>query len=519
MALTAGSSHQMLDTAPHAFFFDANAEGVGAYYGGEFDPAFLRALVFTGTNSALSSRVLRGDAIISMLCTRVTAVSQGHKGQSWTQGHDMELYRTVIWDLADAFAEQWNTLDLESFPLVLARGRVHCIVLPTFPTSLREAVDEKLQGTRGYLGALDLDLGNPLQLKVFIENLVDDAFIANGQVCLERGWDGADETAFEGASDFSPRGELRLPQDQFAARKPPLPHVSGLSARGRVSRDRYEGKQSFTIEDRVIRAITQLRDAGKNPFAFSSSPKSESVLEADLPEAKFVRYLLNPDHADGAGKAKFFHDVLSIVAADWRYLAAQFYEGLLQTNFADLKIKVWEDGFGASFNCILPVTGLNGRVVKVFTNWIMRPGQLPQLSTARPEEEEDGDLKLLPGQTNIVSASLAGSERWAELYRLASAAGATAAEQCVPTPMKIGGFPVEMEGACGYAFVRIPEARKGFARWVIRSKVGRRHHQGGAAVPSNHPSQSVDRAVAYAKVFASVLKLNGVECTVESFFD
>ncbi len=52
---------------------------------------------------------------------------------------DMEVYKTIIWDLADCFAGQWNTLELETFPLVLARGRVHCIVLPTFPIGLRES--------------------------------------------------------------------------------------------------------------------------------------------------------------------------------------------------------------------------------------------------------------------------------------------------------------------------------------------------------------------------------------------
>jgi hypothetical protein len=87
------------------------------------------------------------------------------------------------------------------------------------------------------------------------------------------------------------------------------------------------------------------------------------------------------------------------------------------------------------------------------------------------------------------------------------------------TPMKIGGYPVEMEGLCGWANVRIPDARRGFGRWVVRSGAGHRHHRSGAAIYASHDSQSFDRAVAYANAFAAVLKLNGLECEVESRLD
>jgi hypothetical protein len=508
----------MSETSPQAFLFDAQAEGVPSYYGGAFDPAFLEALAAADPSGTVRSRVLRGDALVEMLCGRVISVAKTHKDEGWTQGYDMELYRTVIWDLAEAFAKQWNTLDLESFPLILARHRVHCIVLPTFPTSLRDPIDRALRQTRGYLGSLELDLGNPLQSKLFIEHLVDNAFIADGAVYLERGWDGVNDTVFEGATNFGTEGERRLGPDQFLEQQPPLPPLTALSDRGRVSKERYEGKRIYTIEDRVIHALAQLADSGKGVFAFSSSNVG-AIVEVDLPEAKFIRYLLNPDHKDGAGKAKYFREVLAIGADDWRYLAAQLYEGLRRTEFSELKVKTWEDGFGASFNCVLPITGLNGRIAQVFTNWIMRPGQIPQLSTARPEEEPEAGINALPTQSSVVSALLPEKERWKELYRLADTAGKSASEECVPTPMKVGGFPVEMEGMCGSASIRIPNARKGFARWVIQSKVGSRHHKGGARIFAYHPSQSVDRAVSYARAFASVLKLNGIECSVEQFLD
>ncbi len=509
----------MRETSPQVFFFKARAEGISPYYGGHFDPAFLKAIAAVDSTHTVDSPVLRGDVLVETLCTVVTGVTSSDNGRSSTYRYDMETYRTVVWDLADAFAQQWNTVDLESFPIVLAHGRIHCVMLPSLQIGIREGVDQQLRKTNGYLGSLEVDLGNPLQFTLFLRYLVYDAFIAGGAVYLERGWDGVDDTVFEGASDFSPRGEQRLAPDKFRENKPPLPIFSGLSDRGRLSAERYEGKRVYTIQERVIDGISRLPALEQADVVFTSSSAPDTIIEAELPEAKFVQYLLNPEHKDGAGKAKFFREVLVIGPADWRYLAAQFYEGLRRSDVSELKIKTWQDGFGASFNCVLPITGLNGRVVQVFTNWIMRPGQLPQLTTARPEDETDVVNEVGTSQPSIVSSQLPEKERWEELYRLAHAAGTSAAEACVPTPMKVSGFPVEMEGMCGSASIRIPDARRGFARWLVQSGTGDRHYSSGARVFAYHPAQSIDRAVAYAKAFAAVLQLNGVECNVESRLD
>ncbi len=508
----------MNSTIAQALFFDAHARGIPSTYGWFFDPAFLNALAAVDPSGSTSSRILRGDALVHMLCGRIAAVSNEKNAQSSTYNYDMELYRTIIWDLADAFTSQWHTVDLEEFPLLLARGRIHCIVLPTMPTGIRDEIDGRLRGTTGYLGSVTLDLGNPIQLQLFINQLVDDAFVKNGAVYLERNWEGIDDTLFEGASTFEPGGEKRLPPIEFAAQRPPIPTVPS-SDRGKETLERYRGKRIATIEQRVLQAVAEWRDPDSNSFAFSSSAPENAVLEANLPEAKFVQYLLNPDHPVGAGKAKFFREVLGIEANEWRYLAAQFYEGLRRMELSDLKVKIWEDGFGASFNCVLPIAGLNGRVAHVLTNWIMKPGQLPQLSTALPGEKSADAEGEESRPQSIVSGNLEGTKKWEELYRLADEAGNSAAERCVPTPMKVAGYDVEMEGMCGSAWVLVPDARRGFARWVVRTKHGYTSTRGGAKIFALHPSQSVDRAVAYAKAFASVLKLNGIECGFDFMLD
>src|SRR5271170_2089506 len=272
-------------TVAQAFLFNADAECVSGYYGGDFEPPFLRALSAVDPRGITRSTALLGDIIPSTLCERVTAVSRKPRGSSHTAGHNMDLYRTIIWDLADAFAGQWHTLDLEDFPIVLGRRNVYCITMASLPIEFRDGIDARLRITNGYLGSVEIDLGNPIQKKL--------------------------------------RGERRVAYGELDGLKPPIPEPTNFSDRGQISADRYNGKRRYTVHDRVLLALSRLQPQSGEPVAFSfeASPVAKvDVLEAELPEAKFVRYLLNPDHAHGRGKAKFFNDELGIGADDWRYL-------------------------------------------------------------------------------------------------------------------------------------------------------------------------------------------------------
>jgi hypothetical protein len=392
------------------------------------------------------------------------------------------LYRLIIWDLADAFAGQWNTLDLESFPIILVRRNVFCITMGSLPIEFRSGIDARLRGINGYLGSVEIDLGNPIQNKLLLLN--DIAVIADGSVTMELSWEGTPETTFAGADGFRPHGERRVAYGELDDLKPPIPEPSGLSARGQISAERYNGKRRYTVHDRVLQALSALWPQSGEPSEFSFGALSNAggeVLEAELPEAKFVRYLLNPAHGVGRDKAKFFHDVLGIGAEDWRYLAAQLYAGLRRTDLSKLRIKAWEDGYGASFNCVVPVLGLNRRVAMVETNWILKPGLLPQLSTAFPAQRDDS-ANVDYEQITIVPPTLAGDARWEAIYSSAHKAGNEAAEKCVPTPMKIVGGDVMMEGACGVAHIHIPDARKGFVRWAVHSGIGGNHHRSGTVI-------------------------------------
>lgn len=508
-------------TVVQSFLFNADAEGVSNYYGGDFERPFLHALSAMDPNGITRTTVFVGDIILGPLCERVIAVSRKQRGSSHTLGHDMDLYKTIIWDMADAIAGQWHTLDLDKFPIVLGRHRVYCITVATLPIDFRVGIDERLQGVNGYLGSVEIDLGNPIQKKLFLDQLISVAVIADGHVTMELSWEGTPETTFAGAGQFAPHGERRVGYGELSYLQPPVRVPADFSDRGQISADRYNGKNRYTVHERVLLALSRLWPQHGEPAEYSFDAfrdRNATVLEAELPETKFSCYLLNPDHKEGQGKAKFFRDELGIDPGDWRYLSAQLYEGLKKADLNKLKVKSWEAGYGASFNCVIPVRGLNGRTAIIETNWILKPGLLPQLSTAFPAER-DRQTEVHHDRIAIVPSTLTGDAKWETVYAAAHRAGLRASEECVPTPMKVVGFDVEMEGACGYAHIRIPDARKGFARWVVRSGKGRTHYRSGAYIYASVDSQSYDRADAYAKAFAAVLHLNGIECSVDSRLD
>lgn len=507
-----------METSAIVFLFESQAEGVSDWYGGDFDSAFLRALSVADKKCRTHSAVLRGDAIVDRIATKITAASSDGKGASHTQSVDMELYRTLIWDLADSLSTQWQTIDEDAFPLILGARGLHCIAVPTLPTDLKEEIDRQLRGTKGYVGALQIDLGNPIQRAVFVEFLIKDAVIHSGKVLLDLSWDGSPDTVFEGAEEFLPGGLCRVKNGQLENLKPKFHVPKEHSPRGLISLARYEGKRKFGLQERVLAALAYRGALNHEQLTYDISVNNDpdNTLEANLPETKFIRYLLDINHPAGGPKAKFFLETLGISNKDWRHLAAQLHDGLGKAELVEVFPKNWQGGFGISFNAVIPVVGLNGQTASIDTNWIMEPGQLPRLSTAVPASKTSIDELVA---SPVVPSNIRGYARWKAVFDLASQAGQAAALAEIPTPMFVNGFGIEMEGQCGFAWVKLPDARSGFARWAISNKLADHHYRSGAQIFSDVSSQSIGRRRAYATAFAIVLQHNGINCRVESRLD
>lgn len=519
------SRRTQTETAAHVFLFDAGYPGVPNYYGGVFDPAFLQALSSIDPHGHTSSRVLRGDAIVSSLCTKTTAVSRlrdarGRDTQSATQSHDTDLYGTIVWDVADAISTQWHTIDDERFPYLLARHNLHCICLPTFPLRFRDKIDSILKRSGGYCGAFEIDPGNPIQRKIFLGLLIDYVFIKRGNVFLRKGIDEQLEGRMTGADQFRPNGVRILDWKQFDQLQPAARLPTALSKRGKISSDRLEGKRNLTIKEKVAEALYRatLSDEGDLTFSFETSEMRPGFEEIVIPVEKFTKYLLNPENPQNKGKAQFFFEELGIDAGNWRYLAGQVAMGVRKALIRKPVLKQYPDSVGIRFSVIIPVRGLNGKTATIETGWSVESGKPAHFVTATPAARKDrfeGDAQV----PIVAPSSLQGESKWQEVFRLAQEAGRQAAADCVPTPMKIEGYPVIMEGMCGGAYVRVPDARSGFARWLVKTGRDNKHYKTGVQVIAQVKSQSLERSAAYARAFAMVLQQNGISCEVFEYPD
>lgn len=508
-----------MNTSSIAFLFNADAPGIPYSYGSVFDAAFLKALSAADSAGRTNSGVFRGDVLVRNLTTKITAVSKGENRSGRQQSYDKNLLSTIIWDLADSLAGQWNTVDQEYFPLILGGGNVHCISVPNLPVELKAEIDERLRDTNGYLGAIEVDLGNPIQRSIFIDWLVKDAVISGGQVILELSWEGFLDTSFNDAQTFHPNGRRLVPYGSLEGLQPPIPTSSTPSPRGLLSLERYEGKREFSLQERVVAALSRERNLKVSTMSYEigTNDDEHNPLEADLPEAKFVRYLLDPNHIDGGSKAQFFKEALDIEQEDWRYLAAQLHDGLKSAKLSGLGVKSWDGGLGVTFNAVIPVKGRNGRTIDVDSNWIMEPGMQPRLSTAVPAKSAHATgREAIP--PSVVDRHLDGDARWSAIFQQATKAGLDAEEATIPTPIFIAGFGIEQEGMSGHAWVRLSDPRNGFTTWLIANGRVSYEQRLGVRIYSAVSSQSIDRARAYALAFARVLKQNGITCEVDSQF-
>jgi hypothetical protein len=104
---------------------------------------------------------------------------------------------------------------------------------------------------------------------------------------------------------------------------------------------------------------------------------------ATIPEEKLRDYVLNPEHAVGRHKAYVFASTLGIYREDWRYLNDQILEGLPESDATRVEL---DTPWGPKWEVPILVEGRNTKRETVLTFWLIRPGQYPQLASARVDK-------------------------------------------------------------------------------------------------------------------------------------
>lgn len=511
-----------MTTRSYAFFFNADHESLDMFYGPQCNEQVVRAL--EGLDTLPRTRILRGDLLPYTLATELVSVKAEPKGSTRSISrkirYDMDLYKLAVCEFCDSLRNRWCTTDEQAFLISVAQNRVWTLVLPTLTHDETVQIDGQVKGFVPYLGACEIDRGNPLQMKLF--DLIDGTFFSDGKIFqIAESGEESEDMGIAKSYRSTKRPVLLKPSD-FYEQAPPALQRTEISERGKLSQQRISGKTGLTHHQRVAAALfdhlLNSEDSGVVSFDVKTDGGPSFVCE----EVKLRKYLLNRTHPDGGPKARFFGDVLGIEEPDWRYLSDQIIQGMQHGALYRLK----NTEHGISHGAFVTITGRNGRTAVIQTGWQVKSGEPARLVTAYPEPNYEGK-PITPGAINVVARDLVGEAKWAAIYEKAHAAGRLAASNCVPTPMTLKGYAPIFAGVCGFAWVTIPDARSPIARWCKTNGIGHKNYKAGWCISPKLDRedlpfgdfQSLEPKEAYAKAFAEVLRANGIECGVESRLD
>ena len=304
-----------------------------------------------------------------------------------------------------------------------------------------------------------------------------------------------------------------MPPEQFETSAPLLELPLQYSARGLVTQMRLQHRAVPDIHQKILSTMIENNTLRGHPQSFEWDLRQlpNTPEEVTVQASKLTDYLLDPDHKRGKSKALFFANTLGITRDDWSFLQSQFVDALASVRYENVHI----DAFGIRFTALLPIKGRNDATATVETGWIVRPGERASFITAFPSVK-DRALEERASAPAVVRPHLSDEAKWSAIYELAEQAGNNAISTLVPTPIVVDGV-VYMEGNCGGAYVAVKDARRGFAKWLKNSGKGRKCYPTGYAVYAPAIDQSAERAEAFAKAFASVLRRNHISCSVETY--
>lgn len=122
------------------------------------------------------------------------------------------------------------------------------------------------------------------------------------------------------------------------------------------------------------------------------------------------------------------------------------------------------------------------------------------------------------------AARLEKHSHYLTVFDKAFSEGIAAGQDCQPRAMKItdsftGQTWVEESGMCGFAWVVVKAANKGFGHWLLKTGRARKSYYGGAEIWVSEFGQSYERKGAMASAMARVFNEAGFDSYAGSRLD
>lgn len=500
---------EKFECGTYVFLFDADRPELGGYYGYPCNKVLFDSIL---SSTSICSRIYSGDLLLHFLCEQICEVKREGNTTSTSYAVSTDLYITLLTELAQSIKEHHNTIFASDIAVLFAKHNIYCIVLSQLLHLSLMHIDESIRGFKGYIGAFELDKGNPLHFSLFIDLLIEHGFIDQNKIYIQEEYGVDCEEIIPDWVRDNPILEVEIIDAyKYQEQAPPLISTSELSFAGKRFQDIMESKGK---KDHYQKIASSLLNNENGDFQYTVNGKL-SFNRIIVPKEKLTEYSLNLEHkGSGRSKAELFKKLLGITKKDWRYLAAQLQNGLPDGELCNVR----KTQYGIQYHVDIPVKGLNGVSKTVRTAWITKNNVEISLTTAYIPDEKN--QQGIAGKDPLIVTHSESSGFWQELYDLAHKEAMKEANKTIPTPMYISGYsdPV-MDGMCGFASVIIADARKGFAKWLKNKGIGYHNYKGGWAVSAPSFGQSYEKAKAYAEAFEKVLRQNGIKCHSESRLD
>ena len=481
-----------------------NADAIGGEYVYNCNKMMFDTIV---ESDFVWSRIYSGDVLLLELCQQISEIKRKENVTSITKNIDQELYITLVTELVNSIKDRYNTFGEKDLYKCFTKENIFGITITNYKRDICRKLDRLFKEFRGYIGAFELDMGNPLHIILFLKLMNYDGFLKQNELYIEKRYDQEEIMIPEWVRDNSKINIKVVNRKNFKIYEPKLNFPVENSSAGENFCNIMNLKYK---EDHYQKICSELLRNEKKDYLYTVNGKL-SYDKIVIPKEKLVKYALDFEHQKGGKeKAELFEKLLGITKDNWRYLAAQ-----IENDIEDGKLcNVRKTNYGIQYYIDIPVKGLNGVSKDVRTAWITKDeGKIALVTLYIAPENEQQNIQ---GETPCIVGENEINDFFEILYNLAHTEALKAVKRVIPTPMFLKDYvePV-MDGYCGYAYIHFKDARNKFVKWLKKKNIGHKaYNNAGWDIWAETNSQSYDKAKKYADTFAKILRQNGVECTV-----